>query len=239
MWEFDVFVPSKGRPNGSTFQLLKKSKIPFVAIVEKEDAVAYRQHGIENICILPKSRMGIGYSRWYIQAHVATRPFVMIDDDITQVYSYKNGELCTTRMTTMLKAGWKQFTKMGRRGLLGFKNTTFALRPDNPITIDTTVAHIVFMDRHPVVYDKTLRAFEDIDLMFKCRKAELPIVRLNTFVYYTTTSGMAPSGGISYTKSLKKNALKKVAERYPGWIRLIKDDTYHGQIRYELSWPRR
>jgi len=240
MLEFDVFVPSKGRPHGSTFQLLTEAKVPFVVVVENEDAAAYREQGIDNIRILPRSGMGIGYSRWYIQTHVATRPFVMIDDDITRVYRYNKGEIRETRLSAMLAAGWKEFVKMGRIGLLGFKNSTFALHPNHPKTIDTTIAHIVFMSNGSLRYDKKLRAFEDIDLMFKYRKAGFPIIRLNTFVYYTKISGTTSTGGIRYTKSLKKNELQKVATRYPGWIRLVRDGyAYHGQIRYILTWPRR
>jgi hypothetical protein len=232
---FDVIVPSKGRPDGTTFDLLRRARMAFIVVVEPQDVATYRaalSSCQATFWVLPRNDKGIGYSRAFIMKK-ATRPFVMVDDDITTVY--KNGE--RAGIGAMLRAGWREYVRNGARGLLGFKHTTFAL-PKNTITHDTTLAHIVFMNPvDGVRYDPALRAFEDIDVLLRYHALRYPIRRLNTYVYYTTPSGKGTHGGIDYgtNAKVKRDALKEMARRYPGYITYEEGRvTRDGQPRYTL-----
>lgn len=240
--EFDIIVPSKARPDGSTFNLLRRMSLPFIVVVEKDDVATYT-HALSDLqvsyWILPQSNKGIGYSRAYIMKKAA-RPFVMIDDDITTIYH--NGR--KSNLTSMLRAGWREFKRQpNAKGVLGFKHTTFAL-PDRDITFTTTVAHIVFVDpvemrKQKITYDSKLRAFEDIDLLFKCFMRSIPIRRMNTFVYFTKPSGSHTHGGIEYGKDaiVKKTALDKMVQRYPHMISINENERNRfGQPKYTIYW---
>lgn len=232
--EFDIFVPSKGRPDGTTFSLLKKSRMVFTIVLEPQDVATYKEvfkHcRFANFLVLPRNNMGIGYSRAHILRN-AQRPFVLIDDDIHTIY--KNGK--HVGIGSMLNYGWKKFIASGKRGILGFKNSTFAI-PENDVTINTIVAHIVFMNPYDgLKYDKNLRAFEDIDIVFQCIHRDLPVQRLNTYIYYTTPSGKGTHGGIDYGHNarVKRDALSIMVKRWPRMISYDRGDiTANGQPRY-------
>jgi hypothetical protein len=151
-----------------------------------------------------------------------------------------------TNVATLLNAGWKAFQKASKEhgvGLLGFKNGTFAI-PRSPITSMTTVAHMVFMDpatlrANRVDYDRSLRAFEDIDMLFQCVQKGLGVLRLNHWVYYTTPSGTHEKGGIDYRGGIKETYLNKIVAKYPLWIvnekRVRASD---GQPEYRIAWDK-
>lgn len=159
----------------------------------------------------------------------------MIDDDISVIY--KKGR--RTHIGDLLKEGWREYLAAGVRGILGFKHTTFAI-PKSKLTYNTTVAHIVFMNPSDgVQYNQRLQAFEDIDILFKYYRDGLPIMRLNTYVYYTPPSGTSTHGGIDYNNNtqVKVDALKKMAKQYPAMITYDDNNkTRYGQPVYELRW---
>lgn len=238
---FDVFVPSKGRPNGTTFELLKRYHIPFSVVIEKEDTDAYTN--VANwFVILPQSNKGIGYCRAYILEH-AQRPFVMMDDDITRVCkrNHQHTGIKDVDLKAMLMCGWKHMCKQ-QAGILGFKHGTFAI-PKNSISRNAIVAHILFIDPNvlrpaQVHYDRRLKVFEDIDILFQCYKKNVPFIRCNSFVYFTTPSGTAKKGGVSYTENIKKRVLVVMERRYPGWIKATGDVTLHNQPKYIIHIPK-
>jgi hypothetical protein len=235
MLSYDIIVPSKGRPDGTTFELLRRARLEYIVVVEPQDAAMYKAallpKGAVTFWVLPRNGKGIGYSRAFIMRK-ATRPFVMVDDDITAIY--KHGR--RSGIGAMLDAGWREYARNGAHGLLGFKHTTFAI-PKNKVTHDTTVAHVVFMNpADGVRYDPALRAFEDIDLLLRYHARHYPIVRLNTYIYYTTPSGRGTHGGIEYGNNaeVKMHALHMMLRRYPRHITYDGRTTRNGQPRYAL-----
>lgn len=242
---FDIIVPSKGRPNGSTFDLLYRSRLPFIIVVEHTDVDLYqRAHPHATIWTLPHTNKGIGYSRAYILQH-ASKPYVMIDDDITHVFLRKPNisTLHSISLRSFLKKGWKYLSNREQKlGMVGYKHGSFAI-PTVKTTI-TTIAHIVFVNphilrEHHVYYDSSLRVFEDIDILFKCAKNGVRFVRYNNLVYFTTPSGTSTQGGINYKHNLKEKNLDRMVKRYQGWI--VKSNTTRvsdGQPSYHVDWIR-
>ena len=242
----NVIVPSKGRPDGTTFAALIKERIPFIVVIEPQDVASYREVLGTAVCkywVLPHNNKGIGYSRWYILTH-ARKPFVMLDDDITRVYRpYRNGgSVHGTSLGTMLSSGWSEFSRINQVCVYGYKHTTFGL-PSTRYTYNTTLAHIVFMNpvkmrNAGIAYDPDMKAFEDIDLIFQCFKKNVLVIRSNHYIYYTTPSGTSTHGGIDYGKDgvVKRRALRVMTKRYPSWIRDTRERTIHNQPRYEIMW---
>lgn len=240
--EYDIIIPSKGRPDGTTFKLLQKCKKPFIIVIEKDDEIQYRSH-IPNATfwILPKSNQGIGYSRSYI-LNKTKRPFVMIDDDIRTIYKYnENAKMKRISLCKLLHMGWVYFTKHKDIGLLGFKEGTFAI-PAVHVTETTSIAHILFMNpellrKQHVRYDRSLRVFEDIDILFQCVQKKIRFERMNHLIYFTTPSGTHNKGGVDYQNRSKQNHLDVMVKRYPDWI--VNDDTVRSrdhQPKYHIQW---
>lgn len=243
MLPYDIIVPSKGRPSGSTFALLRNAKLPFIVVVERDDVQKYKpmMGNRADMWILPRSEQGIGYARAYIACR-ATRPFVMLDDDITKTYrTTMRHELEPCSIDDMLNAGWGIFRTMRGQCALGFKHTSFAI-PKQQASTNAVVAHMIFIDPKvlntmKIAYDKTLLAFEDIDFVFQCFKRGLQVIRLNSYVYYTTPSGTSSTGGIDYGKSatLKRTFLRRMVDKYPGWIVDTGQGTRYGQPKYVIT----
>jgi hypothetical protein len=240
---FDIIVPSKGRPDGTTFGLLSRSRLPFIIVVENTEVDLYqRAHPHATIWTLPHANKGIGYSRAYIMQR-ASKPYVMIDDDITQVFRRQPNisTLQSISLRSFLKKGWKYLSHTTQNlGMVGYKHGSFAI-PAAKTSI-TTIAHIVFVNphvlrQHQVYYDSSLRAFEDIDILFKCARNGVRFVRYNELMYFTTPSGTSTQGGINYKNNLKEKHLDRMVKRYPGWI--AKDNTTRvsdGQPIYHIDW---
>ena len=244
---FDIIIPSKGRSDGATFQLLERVKLPYTVIVERADSERYK-HALPcaNILTLPKSNQGIGYSRKYVLKR-ATRPFVMMDDDISKLYSHHKtaGSMSAISIRRFLTRGWARFQRLQQQtkrfAMLGFKNGSFAI-PQVSVTHKTTIAHIIFIDpailsAAGVTYDASLKAFEDIDILFQCAKRKIQFARMNHLVYYTTPSGTATHGGVEYNGNTKERFLNLMVKRYPGWI--VNDNTVResdNQPMYHIDW---
>lgn len=240
---YDIIIPSKHRPNGATFLHLEKEKIPYIVVIEKGDLSEYKSFlQFATFWILPKSNMGIGYSRNFILSQV-TKPFVMVDDDIQTLYRRSMKEIS---LPVFLDAGWKQFKKHIDKnpniGMFGFKHGTFGI-PNVATTSPTTIAHIVFfnmnaLNRHNIKYDVSLKAFEDIDIIFKCIDAGLDVCRYNKLIYYTTPSGTASNGGIDYSNNLKQRMLTKMTKKWKGLIEDLHTIRKDNQPAYMIHWDR-
>ena len=57
-----IYVISKGRPNGKTFHWLRLGKVPYKVVVEPQDYDAYKKAGHEQICVLPENDRGFSYT---------------------------------------------------------------------------------------------------------------------------------------------------------------------------------
>ena len=88
-----IYVISKGRPNGKTFDILRRANEPYVVVVEPQDEAMYRKAGHKNIEVLPENDRGVAYVRNYVKNKFdGVNPVVMMDDDINQFYYSIDGE---------------------------------------------------------------------------------------------------------------------------------------------------
>lgn len=241
MFDFDIIIPSKGRPYGSSFVHLENAKIPYVVVVEPSEKELYA-NALPNasIWILPKLNKGIGYSRQYI-LQKAPKPFCIMDDDITKLYLRKDGQLKSINIEQFLNHAWKLFCKNTSLGILGCKHSSFAI-PSSELTFSTTIAHILFINpqllhSHQIKYDTSLKVFEDIDILFQCKQKQIPFARINELIYYTTVSGTALQGGVDYSNGKKTKYLEIMEKRYPGWIvNEHKIRSKDNQPLYHIQW---
>jgi hypothetical protein len=105
MKPWPIYIPSKGRPEGQSFTLLRG--LPFTVVVEPQDAPVYRRAGVPNIVVLDKDNEGLCYSRNFILDHAkfsGHKWFWMIDDDITSMGLVVNRRVQKTEAPTVIDA---------------------------------------------------------------------------------------------------------------------------------------
>lgn len=241
---YDIIVPSKGRPNAITLLQLEELNTKYILVVEKSDVLQYKTaFPSATFWVLPEENKGIGYSRHYI-LQTATRPFVMLDDDIYHTYK-RVSTMKPLSLVAFLNEGWNHFSKLVNKhpniAMYGCKHGTFAI-PSNKWTWNTTIAHCVFVNvpllrKMNIQYDISLRVFEDIDILFKCIQKSLRVVRDNRLIYTTPPSGTSSQGGVKYTKNTKERYLRKMIQMYPGWIESdFEKRSRDGQPKYIIHW---
>lgn len=83
-----IYIASKGRPEGQTFQLLRDCGLPYTVVVEPQDALAYAEAGHPEVVQLDKDDQGLAYVRQVIldQARALGGWVWVLDDDITGFY---------------------------------------------------------------------------------------------------------------------------------------------------------
>ena len=87
-----IYVISKGRPNGKTFDFLQRGNVPYTVVVEPQDVEAYREAGHENILVLPKNDQGFSYTVNYAKnQYDGKNPVVIMDDDICNFFYSLDG----------------------------------------------------------------------------------------------------------------------------------------------------
>ncbi len=246
-----IFIPSKGRPEGTTMRMLQAAHIPFTIVIEPQDIPAYQSYGYHNIYVLPQNDQGIGYARAHILEHVrqsqGQTPFWMMDDDLQTFYTYciQDGQKVKTKCTidVFLQRFLQQVENHdGDAAVYGPKHGTFALSA-KPWTSCTDVAHmqLIFPERLcGVTYDASYRIFEDVKFLLDLatRMGPSAFVRWNHGVYYTVPSGTAVSGGVNYEHYTKEAALETLIKSYPKYVKKNDTTTRYGQPKYTILWNR-
>jgi hypothetical protein len=239
-----IFIPSRGRPDGTTMRLLDSEDIPYVVVIEPHEIDMYRGYG-SRCCVLPNSHQGIGYSRNYILDH-ATTSFWMMDDDLRSFYRKEENHGLRKTVRPFLMSLWNETKNILREesdvAFIGCKNGTFAI-PKTPITWNTDIAHIVYVNL-PIIrslkvsYEPSCKVFEDVRILLRILLQGGRVARLNHFIYYTTPSGKGNSGGVDYENQLKERELKRLISEYPNIVEKQEGLTRYGQPKYTIHWKR-
>lgn len=249
-----IFIPSKGRPFGSTMRWLKAENIPFTVVVEPQERGIYEEQGMTTM-VLPCSERGIGYARKMILEHMATEDFIMMDDDLHGFYMYgTDGDgtrrLQKSRTFRAFLEAWLVCIREIREtypetGMIGCKQTTFAIPKKIPYTWCTEIAHMIYfhvpvLRKHVITYRDDVRMFEDIRILIEARlRSGSPraFVRCNHLIYYTQApSGCAKSGGVEYGNGAKEAALDVLVQEYPMWVEKQAKLTRYAQPKYTVDW---
>lgn len=87
-----IYVISKERPNGKTFDFLNRGNIEYTVVVEPQDEEQYRNAGHKNILVLPKNNQGFSYTVNYSKnQYDGVNPVVIMDDDISNFFYSLDG----------------------------------------------------------------------------------------------------------------------------------------------------
>ena len=83
---YPIVVCSKGRPKGTTFNLLRTAGLPYMVIVEPQDKDAYLEtHKEAELLVMEHDNLGLSYARQVALDSMDGR-YWMLDDDISSFY---------------------------------------------------------------------------------------------------------------------------------------------------------
>ena len=93
---YPIYIPSKDRPEGKTFDLLKDIDTEKYIIVEPQDVEKYEHFKDNfNLLVLEKNNQGLYYVRDYTKKYAEktnVKWYWVIDDDITKFYRTENNK---------------------------------------------------------------------------------------------------------------------------------------------------
>lgn len=185
----EIYIPSKGRPNGKTFRLL--NEIKHYVVVEPQDVDLYINAGHDPafILVLPENNKGIAYVRNFIKRRYKSGLMVIVDDDIDK-FDYL--DTVTGKMTRKENRpeALEYFCKLYLASLevefdlatLGMRQFVWSQR--KKYSENCFVGTITLINsKTDIWYDDSLRCKEDIDLTLQYIYADKKVIRFNEFVY--------------------------------------------------------
>jgi len=249
LWSIDswICVPSKGRPNGRTFKLLKDLGIHTATVfVEPQDINLYMSLGLP-VEILPDNDRGIGFARNYIVQWASKKQIKyiwMLDDDINAL-SFKadhDSKYYPIKTKAHLEKAM-MLCKANRISMLGFIHH-FNLRfGDIPkFWFKSWAVSCIILNVQDVLaagnYTADLPLNEDAEMNLKLWLAGKRACLTSDFAYskLQTTVGSTGNDGCSmFYQTVHKECHDYMLEKYPNWFKLrtYKKD---GRLKLNASW---
>jgi len=223
---FNVYVPSKGRPDSLTANQLRKAGMDFIIVVEPGDANEYSKKWEEHMLVLDRNNAGISYVRQAILNHAKSAKvkwFWMIDDDIMEWWKRSDGVSKTTQCTCVrsdismlneleciIESGENIHDQIGQVGLY---HCCWACKPGNvpERSYNVGIVQVVAMNASiiDIKYDSKMDGMEDQDFTLRLLYSGIGTLRFNHYAFKTPRKGMNKGGlydhyitkGTDYTAS--------------------------------------
>lgn len=233
-----VYVISKDRPDGKTFEILNKGGVPYTVVVEPQDVEKYREFGHKNILVLPENDRGFSYTVNYSKNQFdGVNPVMIMDDDIMSLYLNLDG---VPRVSPSMKTeeDFKGFFdglmkeicatdfEIGTIGKSAFDWNVLNVNPriacpNNKVKYSGLPVVIIINSKKLLKFDfdEDLCFKSDVDYSLKCMYLGLKYAK---FIKYTQQTKMnkdgKQTGGLSETYKKQENlinAQKILLERWP------------------------
>lgn len=249
----NVYIHTRGRAGKiPTLEWLPRKILGDVFLVVRHDEVnEYREHHIENYCILPKHINGLSATRQWILENAQGRYIAMLDDDLTRVNfkpqpdyfgglrkaTEKEIEKCFTTMQSWLEN--EIIT------LASFTDRMSSARPSSKMYYENgRVSQVFVMDRKIILNNKCrfdrVELAQDADMVLQLMKKGL---RNRVWTRYSFNArGEDSAGGCSIYRNeeLRKKVYAKMEKLHPGivtthWREKFGRDYIHLKIRYSVA----
>lgn len=198
-----IYVPTKGRADRlRTLRLLLDDGLAFRAVVEPQDAAAYRAAGVppERLAVLPDNDQGLAAARNWVLADALSRGlgwFWMLDDDITRFGTVAAGRFTAAAPSVVLAGAQAVFADRPALAQAALEYQQFAWRAKRPWVVnsycDVAVAiHAQRCRRLRFCADVTLKL--DRDFTLQVLAAGYDVVRTTRWAFDCPANGSNPGG---------------------------------------------
>ena len=230
MKKVEIFVISKGRPNGKTSMLLSLGNVEHKIVVEPQDFDAYCKfgHSKEKLEVLPKNNRGFSYVVNFCKNKFVDNPILILDDDIMSFfYSLDGINKCGLSLKTSeeIKQFFENFSydilntdfDIGTMGKSAFDWSFVDVSPKvafpgSKIKYSSLSVCIIIKTAKCLLFDfdETLPFKSDIDYSLKCMYLGLKYAKFVKYLQQTKMNKeLKQTGGLSESYSKIEN-IKKV-----------------------------
>jgi hypothetical protein len=247
---FPIYVPSKGRPDSFTMQLLEKHLIPYTAVLEPQDGFAYRAFSPKYCVqeILPENDKGIAYVRNYIlnlTRGFGHKWFWMLDDDIKGFFLTRDGKTVKSDPKEVLLEAQRVFTNIGKylgQGALEYQQFAWSAKKDHVLNSYCDVAVCINVENTQWVgYRPEMELKEDRDFTLQILKAGFLTARASKCSFSAPKNG-SNKGGLydAYRSNREAAASQRMVKEWPKVCTLNtkKDGRPDVKINWKLFKPR-
>lgn len=213
-----VYVPSKGRPDSKTADLLSASKLPFKMVVEPQEAKQYKNF---DCLVLPENNRGIAYVRNWIQENATTEWYWMLDDDITAFYQTVSRKNVKVEASRALEGSFNLFGHLPSVGQASLEYQQFAWSATKTIKFNGYCDVCVCIHRqrtYRCMYRDYVNLKEDRDFTLQVLSSGYRTARVCKFSFAAPKNG-SNEGGLKReydTQGKEALASKRMAELWPG-----------------------
>ena len=236
-----VYVPSKGRPNGSTMSVLAADGVSFTTVVEPQDYQKYglpEGPGMVSVTSLPFDNQGIAFVRNWICEEARMRGhrwFWMLDDDIKGFYIVENARLKKASAHQVLFEAQQIFTRLGQvaLGALEYGQFAWSAKKDYAIGYCDVAVAINTARTMGCAYKPDTK--EDRDFALQVLTKGYLAVRASRCAFQAPKIG-SNEGGLHTEYQLNRDAAwaKRMVADWPGLCSLVtKPD---GRLDAKIKW---
>jgi TET-Associated Glycosyltransferase len=236
-----VFVCSKGRPDGSTFDLLEKSGIPYTILVEPQDVDKYAERR-KILYALPENNQGIAYVRNQVLglARVNCLKWIwMLDDDITSTFLVRDWKTVKTPIFDVLLAAQKELTNVPNlaQGALEYNQFAWSAKKSIAINSYCDVAVFINVERtKDLKYRKEFDLKEDRDFTLQCLRKGFFTAR-SCWTAFAAPKNGSNKGGLfeEYAKQgREREAAERMSREWPGTCEVVVKPS--GRVDCKVIW---
>jgi len=246
---YQIYVPSKQRPQGKTFNLWKGVFSQKHLFLEKEDVPDYQPilsslSYPPRLHVLPLSGQGIAYARAAIQREAETQShgwYWVLDDDIIDFFECQsNGKLVKVTMEQALQDAQNIITSLPSVAQGALNYAQFAFGKGKPFSYDKRclIATLNNTERLRLSsYDPKCTLKEDIDFTLQILSRGLRTVLCNKIAFSVPVYGTLKGGCFDiYQKQYIEKHMSEYLEKKWGRHIIRKVLKENGRYDVKINW---
>jgi hypothetical protein len=235
-----IYVLSKGRAGtASSPRLLEQAQLPYILVVEPQEADAYAQHfPLAKLILLPQSNKGIAYVRNHILS-LNLSWFWMLDDDIKGFYRREKGRMVRIGADIALAEAEQLICSVewAGQGAIEYQQVAWSTKKDYALNSYCDVCVLLHAERvKGLSYRGELALKEDRDFTLQILSAGLKTVRVQSYGFAAPKNG-SNAGGLKelYQEAEReKLAVDRLCAAWPEIVSAkVKND---GRYDAKINW---
>ena len=227
MNRYPIYVPTKGRHDSAlTIRFLTRDRVPFLAVVEQQEARLYAPvvGDAGELLVLPESGRGLVFARNWIADHAAAGGHArhwQLDDNIGGIRRLYRGERIPCAAGPAFAAVEDFVDRYDNVGLAGMNYLMFVTPTSPPFRTNVHVYSATLVD-NAMPHRWRLLYNDDTDLCLQVLSAGLATILVNLFMIdkkttMTVRGGNTDSGGpISYQGDGRLRMARALEAAWPG-----------------------
>lgn len=203
--DFPIFIPSKGRPECKTAEILESEGIAFKIIIEPQEIEMYKKWGAKNILILKENNMGIAYTRNFVMEYTKIRSISwcwIFDDDLASFWKTISGKNVKCKAREAISYAESKLKKSKKIAQASFEYQQYAWSMDGKPRVNSYNDCFVAFDtakmrEKGIKWDESFKLKSDRDVSIQILKNGYNNVRFTNYSFSCPENG-SNEGGLHF-----------------------------------------